>query len=71
MVWIDIAIGAILGLFVCVLIWRLYEKYPKSVILLIILIILIGMKLSDEYLTKRDKPWNILYKLEVWLHLKK
>jgi high-affinity Fe2+/Pb2+ permease len=63
MAWIDVLVGVLIGLLIALALSRLFITRPKMTITFIIIFIIVGITISDDYLTPSDKRWNIIDKI--------
>lgn len=68
MAWIDVVIGAFIGTLAALVCYRLFARFPKITLLIIILAALLGVALSDYYITTSDHPWNIFHLIRHHFH---
>lgn len=64
MAWLDIIIGALIGTIIAMALSGLFTKHPRITVIIVICCALIGISLSDDFLTTNDTRWNLVDKIK-------
>lgn len=71
MAWIDIVVGAVIGLLIALALSHVFITRPKTTIVIVILFALLGITLSDDYITPSDSRWNVVEKIKHFIQLER